>query len=117
VFGGYAGVTVPPGPGPAPGPANPDLQRHAGEYERTSWRYEVSVRDGRLHMVSGASEDRAALSDEGPHEFDLHPADATGDNFVCRSDDRQPWSPVVFGRFSDRAPCLFLGGRITPRTG
>jgi CubicO group peptidase (beta-lactamase class C family) len=117
VFSDYAGVTVPPGPGPAPGPANPDVERHAGRYERTSWRYDVSVRDGMLHVVSGASGDRSAFSDEGPQEFDLHPADATGDGFVCRSDDRQPWSPLVFGRFSDRAPYLFLGGRITPRVG
>ena len=28
---------------------------------------------------------------------------------------RQPWSPLVFGRFDDQAPYLFTGGRITPR--
>ncbi len=117
VFGAYAAVTVPPSPEPAPGPPNPDLERHAGRYERTSWWYDVSVREGRLHVVSGASDDRAAFSDEGPHEFDLHPADGTGDNFVCRSDDRQPWSPLVFGRFGDQTPYLYLGGRITPRVG
>jgi CubicO group peptidase (beta-lactamase class C family) len=117
VFGAYAGVTVPPSPGPVPGQANPNPERHAGRYQRASWRYEVSVRDGRLHVLSGASDDRGAIFEEGPYEFDLHPADATGDNFVCRSDDRQPWSPAVFGRFGDGAPYLFLGGRITPRAG
>jgi hypothetical protein len=80
-------------------------------------RYEVSVRGGGLHMVAGQSDDRAAFSDEGPHEFDLYPADATGDHFVARSDDTQPWSPLVFGRFGDEAPYLFTGGRITPRAG
>jgi hypothetical protein len=80
-------------------------------------RYEVSVRDGRLHMVDGQSDDRADFSDEGPHEFDLYPADGTGDNFVVRSDDKQPWSPLTFGRFGDQAPYLFTGGRITPRVG
>jgi hypothetical protein len=115
VFGEYAGITVPPIPGPADGSAIPDLGRHAGRYERASMRYDVSVRDGRLHMVAGQSDDRAAFSDEGPHEFDLYPADGTGDNFVLRSDDKQPWSPLVFGRFDDQAPYLFTGGRITPR--
>jgi hypothetical protein len=80
-------------------------------------RYEVSVRDGVLHLFSGPSDDRDAFSDEGPHEFDLYPADASGDNFVARSDDRQPWSSVVFGRLGDQEPYMFLGGRITPRAG
>jgi len=115
VFGTYAGVTVPPSPGPTDGSANPDAQRHAGRYQRASMGYDVSVRDGRLHMVSGPSGDREAFSDEEPQEFDLYPADATGDNFVVRSDDRQPWSSLAFGRFGDQAPYMFLGGRITPR--
>ncbi|HTZ28349.1 MAG TPA: serine hydrolase domain-containing protein [Streptosporangiaceae bacterium] len=115
VFGTYAGVTVPHGPGPADGPAIPGLERHAGHYQRASMRYDVSVRDGLLHMVSGPSDDREAFSDEEPHEFDLYPADVTGDNFVARWDDRQPWSLVVFGRLGDQAPYMFLGGRITPR--
>ena len=38
VFGAYAGVTVPPSPAPAAQPANPDLERHAGRYERASMR-------------------------------------------------------------------------------
>jgi len=117
VFGAYAGVTVPAGPGPADGLAIPDLERHAGRYERASMRYEVSVRDGLLHLFSGPADDRDAFSDEGPHEFDLYPADATGEHFVARSDDRQPWSSLVFGRLAGRAPYMFLGGRITPRVG
>jgi hypothetical protein len=99
VFGAYAGVAVPPGPAPAAQPANPGLERHAGRYERASMRYDVSVRDGRLHMVAEQYDERGAFSDEGPHEFDLYPADGTGDNFVVRSDDGQPWSPLTFGRF------------------
>jgi CubicO group peptidase (beta-lactamase class C family) len=117
VFGEYAGITVPPIPGPADGSAIPDLERHAGRYERASMRYEVSVRDGRLHMVGGLSDDRVAFFEEGPYEFDLYPADATGDNFVGRPDDKQPWSPLTFGRSGDQAPYLFLGDRITPRVG
>ena len=117
VFGTYAGVTVPASPEPAPVPADPDLERHAGRYERTSCWYDVSVREGRLHVVSGESGEFAALCDEGPYEFDLQPADGTGDNFVCRVDDRQPWTPLLFGRFDDQARYLYSGGRITPRVG
>ncbi len=117
VFGSYAGVIPPAGPEPAAGPVDLDLGRHAGRYERTSWWYDVSVRDGRLHVISGASGDRKAFSDEGPHEFDLHPADGSGDNFVCRARDGQPWSPLIFGLLGGEAPCIYLGGRITPRAG
>lgn len=115
VFGCYAGVTVPPGPQPATEPMDLDLERHAGRYERTSWRYDVSVRDGRLHVISGASGDRASFSDDGPYEFDLYPADATGDNFVCRALDHQPWTPMVFGRLAGHAPYIYYSSRITPR--
>ena len=119
IFRTYAGVTVPAGPEPAAGTADLDLalERHAGRYQRTSWQYDVSVRDGRLHVLSGASGDRASFSDDGPHEFDLHPADGTGDNFVGRLLDREPWAPLVFGRLGDQTPYIYLGGRITPRVG
>ncbi|HSS22951.1 MAG TPA: serine hydrolase domain-containing protein [Mycobacterium sp.] len=117
VFGTYAGVTVPASPEPALGPEDLHLERHTGRYERTSCWYDVWVREGRLHLVSGVSGEFAAFSDEGPHEFDLHPADGTGDNFVWRADDRQPWLPLIFDRLGDQAPYLYLGGRITPRVG
>jgi CubicO group peptidase (beta-lactamase class C family) len=117
VFGTYAGVTVPAGPRPAPEPVDVDLDRHAGRYERTSWRFDVTVRDGRLHVVSGMSGDRAAFSDDGPHEFDLYPADPTGDNFVGRARDGQPWAPMVFGRLGGQTPYVYFSGRITPRVG
>jgi CubicO group peptidase (beta-lactamase class C family) len=117
VFGTCAGVTVPPGPKPAPEPVDLDLERHAGRYQRTSWRYDVSVRDGRLHVRSGVSGDRAPFSVDGPYEFDLYPADPTGDNFVGRPLDRQPWAPMVFGRLGDLTPYIYFSGRITPRVG
>ena len=117
VFGTYAGLTVPASPEPALGPADPHLERHAGRYERSSCWFDVSLREGRLQLVSGVSGDFTAFFDEGPHRFDLHPADGTGNNFVCRADKRQPWSPLIFGGFGDQAPYLYVGGRITPRVG
>jgi CubicO group peptidase (beta-lactamase class C family) len=120
IFSACAGITVPAAPGPAAGPAESDLARHAGRYERTSRRLDVSVRDGRLHIVSATTDALAAFGDEAPQEFDLHPADIAGragDHFVCRLYDHQPWTPAIFGRLGDRTPYLYLGGRITPRAG
>ena len=55
-----------------------------------------------------------AKGDE-PEELVLHPADGSGDHFVCRSHDGEPWIPVTFGQLADQAPYLFTGGRITMR--
>ncbi len=120
VFEACAGITVPPGPEPAAGPADLDLQRHAGRYERTSRRFDVSVRDRKLHVILAVTGDRAMFSEEGPQEFDLHPAGVgitTGDSFVGRVNDSEPWTAAIFGRLADQTPYLFLGGRITPRAG
>jgi CubicO group peptidase (beta-lactamase class C family) len=117
IFSTCAGVRVPAGPEPATGMAGLDLQRHAGRYERTSWRYDVSVRDGRLHVIPGMTDAREAFGDDEPPQFDLHAADATGDRFVTRLYDSEPWAPVVFGRLGDQTPYIYASGRITPRAG
>jgi CubicO group peptidase (beta-lactamase class C family) len=117
IFSACAGITVPDGPQPAADPVGLDLQRHAGRYERTSWRYDVCVRDGLLHVIPGLTDARETFSDDEPKEFDLHPTDATGDRFVGRLYDSQPWSPVVFGRLDDQTPYIYAGGRITLRVG
>jgi CubicO group peptidase (beta-lactamase class C family) len=117
IFAEHAGVTMPAEPGPADGPAGVDLHQHAGRYERTSRRFDVAVRDGRLHLVSSLTGDLAALSDEEPEEVVLYPADATGERFVCRSRDSQPWTALAFSHLADGTPYLFAGGRVTPRAG
>jgi hypothetical protein len=105
---------MPGRPQPAAQPGHPGLGRHAGRYERTSRRFDVSARDGTLHVVERATGARTAFS-EGPEEFDLHPADAGGDRFVARSRDADPWTPVSFARLADQTPYLYLGGRVTPK--
>jgi len=47
----------------------------------------------------------------------LYPADLTGDSFVCRSHDDEPWSAVSFGRLADQTPYLYSGGRVILRVG
>jgi CubicO group peptidase (beta-lactamase class C family) len=115
---GTLGVGVPPLPRPvAVGAAELDLGRHTGRYERSSRRLDVSVRDGRLHLLVTATGELATLSESVPEELILHPADGSGANFVCRSYDREPWMPVSFGQLADGTPYLFGGGRVTPRVG
>jgi CubicO group peptidase (beta-lactamase class C family) len=114
-----AGITPPAGLAPAAESGHPDpdldLERHAGRYERTSRRFDVSLRDGTLRVLSEPTGARLAFS-EGAEEFDLHPADAGGDNFVARTRDEDPWTAVSFARLADQTPYLYLGGRVTPKT-
>lgn len=118
VFGDLAGVSMPASPQPtAQDAGNPDLVRLTGRYERTSRRLDVSARDGRLHVILTPTGELATLTDSAPMELSVCPADASGLNFVCRSHDDQPWSPLTFGWLPDGTPYLFLGGRVTPRTG
>jgi CubicO group peptidase (beta-lactamase class C family) len=132
VFGELVGVTMPAVPRPArvAGPpdqaagratvsAGPDLdlERHVGRYERTSRRFDVSVRDGRLHVVITVTGKLADLFNSEPEQLILYPADASGDRFVLRSDEDEPWIPVSFGHLPDRTPYLYLTGRVTPRVG
>ena len=114
VFRDVVGISMPTVPRPAVEPAA-DLERHAGRYERTSRRFDVSVRGGRLRMVLTMTGHLADLVGAEPEELILHPADSSGTNFVCRSRDDEPWTPVSFGQLADHTAYLFLGGRVTPR--
>ena len=118
VFGALAGVSMPASPAPtAEDGGDPDLGRLTGRYERTSRRLDVSVRDGRLRVILTPTGELATLTDSAPMDLSLGPADASGLNFVCRSHEDQPWNPLSFGWLADGTPYLFLGGRVTPRTG
>src|SRR6266702_894895 len=57
-----------------------NLARHAGRYERTSRRFDISVRDSRLHGIATTTGQLAAAREAEPEEFDLYPADLTGDS-------------------------------------
>ncbi len=117
VFEMYSGATVPAEPGPITGPLESDISRHAGRYERTSRRFDVAMSDGALHVVALLTGQLALVRDSEPEEFDLYPADASGDNFVCRSHENEPWATLSFGTLDGGAPYLYVGGRITLRTG
>jgi CubicO group peptidase (beta-lactamase class C family) len=118
VFGALAGVITPPVLRPVTvGATELDLGRHVGRYERSSRRLDVSVRDGRLHLLLTATGELATLAAAQPEDLILYPADTSGVNFVCRTYDHEPWVPVSFGQLADGTPYLFAGGRVTPRVG
>jgi len=114
VFESYGGARVPDGPGPADGAvlAETELARHVGRYERSASRMDFDVRDGVLHGVVTTTGPLAESRESEPEELDLYPADASGDNFVCRSYEDQPWTPVTFGALEDGTPYCFIG-RVT----
>ena len=137
VFGDLTGVTMPPPPRPADGvpgagsgpeasavagidgsPGVADLERYAGHYERTSRRFDVSVRDGRLAMELTMTGNLAALVGAEPEDLLLYPAecaDSSGTRFVLRSRDDEPWAPVSFGQLADGTPYLYMSGRVALR--
>jgi hypothetical protein len=121
VFGPLTGATLPEPPRPVAAAlrdgAAADLERHAGHYERVSRQFDVSVRDGQLRMVLTMTGNLAALTASEPEDLLLHPADSSGNQFVLRSRDEDPWAPLSFGRLGDGTPYIYLGGRVTPRTG
>jgi CubicO group peptidase (beta-lactamase class C family) len=126
VFGDLTGVTMPAAPCPAGAggsPAAASLDRYAGHYERMSRQFDVSVRDGQLHMVLTMTGNLAALTDSEPEELLLHPAEppdlsgSPGTSFVLRSRDDEPWVPLTFSELADGTPYIYLSGRVTPRVG
>lgn len=114
IFQDCAGISMPAGPQPASG-AQVDLHRHTGRYERVSRQVDVSVRDGELRMLYTTTGKLAELSDTEPEDLVLYPADPSGDTFVCRSSDGEPWTAVSFSSFPDGTPYLYVGGRVTPK--
>lgn len=121
VFSDVAGLAMPAGPQPADGisPSVTEVppERHAGRYERTARRYDVSVRDGMLHVTATTTGSLGALTGPQPDVVTLYPADGTGRNFVCRSRETDPWTPVTFGELADGTPYIFASGRLAPKAG
>jgi CubicO group peptidase (beta-lactamase class C family) len=115
VFHCIAGITMPAGPEPA---ARHSLagQRYAGRYERTARRYDVAVVDGLLRATVTTTGELSALTGPRSEDVFLYPADSAGANFVCRSSDEEPWSPISFGELDDGTPFIFASGRIALAT-
>jgi CubicO group peptidase (beta-lactamase class C family) len=119
VFRSVAGIAMPAGPAPAGAAGLPGgrhaMERHCGRYERVARRYEISMAEGLLHATATTTGALSSLTGPQPEEVTLYPADGTGQNFVCRSRDVDPWTPVTFGALDDGTPYLFASGRIALR--
>ncbi|WP_245899584.1 beta-lactamase family protein [Nonomuraea indica] len=111
LFGELLGLAVPPKLGPPAEPYETDVERHAGVYERTGARLQLTARDGRLTLHV---EPTGALADRQPRlDVDLVAVDDA--TFVGRPDGRPDWLPVVFYRLPDGTPYIHLGVRATPK--
>jgi len=119
VFGEFAAIAPPAAVEPMAGAAGPDLDlhRHTGRYERVSHRFDVSVRDGELHLLSTLTAALDDAVDSEPEDVVLHPCDTTGDRFVARSRPEERWVEFVFARLADGTPYLHVGGRLNPKVG
>jgi CubicO group peptidase (beta-lactamase class C family) len=93
----------------------PDADRHLGRYARAGVVLDVAVEGGAAVLTSHATGDRLAIAEEPTHEYRLHPADRSGERFVMREADGQPWVPVAFSFQQDGTPYLFSSGRVTPK--
>ena len=114
IFEEYVGVRPPVLVPPEDVDIELDLERHTGRYERTSARFDVSLRAGELHALAQPTGD-AALFDEEPQDLVLRPVDPQGTTFLTRAHEDDPWSPIAFSAFPDGSPYLFSGGRVTPK--
>jgi CubicO group peptidase (beta-lactamase class C family) len=117
VFEEFAGIAPPPLPQPAAEPVTLDPRLRAGRFERTSHRFDVSVRNGGVHLVSTLTGPLGDLMEEPTEEFPLYPADATGDRFVGRTRHEDPWTSFMFATLADGTPYLYVGGRVNPLAG
>lgn len=118
IFEQYAGLGMPADPSPAPdagGRTGPELASFAGRYERSSRRFDIAVRDGRLRATLTVTGLLSVVRQSEPEVFELLPADGQEATFVTRSREDEPWAPVTFARLADGSPYLYASGRITPK--
>jgi CubicO group peptidase (beta-lactamase class C family) len=115
IFADLADVAMPYPLGPAAGGVAIDITPHVGRYERASATIEVFEKDGTPMMRTTATGPLATLMPDPVEEFELVPADASGDLFVVRPPQVQTWAPVTFYALPTGERYLHFGVRATPR--
>ena len=118
VFEFHTGTRLPAPPSPAPGVEWSDLldvARHLGRYERAGVAIDVALDRGVPVLTSRATDDRLAFAEEPVHAYRMYPSDRSGERFLIRESEHQPWVPVTFARQPDGSPYLFTSGRVTPK--
>jgi CubicO group peptidase (beta-lactamase class C family) len=117
VFAEFAGISPPAPVRPTTEPVEVNLDRHTGRYERVSHRFDVSARDGELHLLSTLTGTLESMVDSEPEDLVLRPVGTTGDRFAARSRPEDPWMEFVFSQLADGTPYLHAGGRLNPKAG
>ncbi|GAA1574075.1 serine hydrolase [Kribbella sancticallisti] len=117
IFGELAGLDMPLPLAPASEPPEVDLQRHVGRYERASSLQEILVRDGHAVLRATLTGPLAELIPEPTQEFDMLPADDSGDLFVVRQPGSLTWTPMTFYSLPTGEKYLHFGVRATPKVG
>jgi CubicO group peptidase (beta-lactamase class C family) len=105
-------LTMPTPPAPLLVPAQVELGRYTGVYERVGTRVEVELRDGRLRALVTPTGALAALM--SPRESEL--VAVAEDRFVERSPGSTRWVSTVFVT-SDGTEYLYRGIRAHPKIG
>ncbi|MEN8671973.1 serine hydrolase domain-containing protein [Nocardioides sp.] len=111
VVADLTGVTVPSRPAPDPGAVPHDPTRHVGVYERRAVRLDVRADAAGLSVHIQPTGDFALGT---PETVRLLPCDASGDRYVARSQDSEPWTPFTFSTLPDGTPQLFFSSRVAP---
>jgi dipeptidyl aminopeptidase/acylaminoacyl peptidase/CubicO group peptidase (beta-lactamase class C family) len=108
------GVTLPPRLQPPAEPPAVDPARYVGEYERSSVRTEVFIRDGGLVLRETLSGAVAVATGRPVQEHELVPV--SEGLFAMRTPGTEGWSAVTFSALADGSEYVHLGGRANPRT-
>ncbi|MFO7252314.1 MAG: serine hydrolase domain-containing protein [Actinomycetes bacterium] len=111
LFGELLGVHPPADPAPPEEPAEVDLDRYAGMYERAGVRMTMTPADGALEARIEPTGALAGL--EPPTRLRLIPVDESV--FVGRRDGEPTWRAAVFYELADGSPYVHFGARATPK--
>jgi Beta-lactamase class C and other penicillin binding proteins len=111
LFGELLGVRPPADPAPPETPAEVDLDRYAGVYERAGVRMTMTAGDGVLDTLVEPTGALAGL--EPPSRFRLIPV--TESTFVGRPEGEPTWLSAVFYELADGSPYVHFGARATPK--
>jgi len=104
-------VRVPQRPAPDGAAQTPHLSRHVGVYERRAVRLEVFEDASGLGVHIRPTGDFVLGT---PETVRLVPCDSSGDRYVARSQESDPWTPLTFSTLPDGTPQLFFSSRVAP---
>jgi dipeptidyl aminopeptidase/acylaminoacyl peptidase len=113
IFAELADVAMPRPLAPPAQPVEPDVQRHAGTYERASARIDVLATGDGPVLRTTVTGPLAKLMPEPVTEYAMVAVDQ--DLFVVRGPQSQTWTPVTFYTLPAGEKYVHFGVRATPK--